>query len=174
MDRLLLSNRNVGVRRRLNAHLLAVTLIACTIQVSAANAIEIGEFPTAPSLNVKTSAQIMAASEAQAAKGPPSTIVIVDNSGTPILVQRMDGAAPASYEVAVGKARAAAAFGRSTRTLEDATNQGRFALLSSGFVVMQGGVPLTIGKTVIGAIGVSGGTKDQDEDVAKAGAALLP
>lgn len=78
---------------------------------------------------------------------------------------------PASAKIARGKAETAAAFWQSTGNLENAANGGRAALLSAGYVVMQGGIPLKINGKVVGAVGVSGGNKDQDDAVAKAGAA---
>ncbi len=85
----------------------------------------------------------------------------------------MDGAFPASAKIAQEKAETAAAFWQSTGNLENAANGDRAALLSSGYVVMQGGIPLKSDGKVVGAIGVSGGNKDQDEAVAKAGVAAF-
>lgn len=138
-----------------------------------AQSIKPSDLPMVHRLNGGAAAKIMDLAEAKAATAAPSAIVIVDTSGSPLLVKRMEGASPSTFEVALGKARTAAAFGRKSATLEDATNGGRSALISSGFVVMQGGVPLTVGADIIGAIGVSGGTKDQDEAAAEAGAAAL-
>jgi glc operon protein GlcG len=106
-------------------------------------------------------------------KGPPSSVFVVDNSGAVIAAERMDGAFPASAKIALGKAETAAAFWQSTGNLENAANGDRAALLSSGYVVMQGGIPLKSDGKVVGAIGVSGGNKDQDEAVAKAGVAAF-
>jgi glc operon protein GlcG len=117
--------------------------------------------------------EVISAALVEAQKGPPSSIFVVDNSGAIVAAERMDGAFPASARIAQGKAETAAAFWQSTGNLENAANGGRAALLSSGYVVMQGGIPLKVGSKVVGAIGVSGGNKDQDEAVAKAGAAAF-
>lgn len=129
--------------------------------------------PTAPVLTAKAAQAIMAAAQTEAAKNAPSSIVIVDVSGAPLLMVRMDGAVPASAKVAAGKAETAAAFRVSTKGLEDGVNGPRPALISSNYLTMQGGIPLLSGGHLVGAIGVSGGTKEQDELAATAGAAVL-
>ncbi|WP_313606948.1 heme-binding protein [Rhizobium sp.] len=124
-------------------------------------------------VDAATARKVISAAIVEAQKGPPSSIFVVDNSGALVAAERMDGAFPASAKIAHGKAETAAAFWQSTGNLENAANGGRAALLSSGYVVMQGGIPLKIDGKVVGAIGVSGGNKDQDEAVAKAGAAAF-
>lgn len=109
------------------------------------------------------------------------TICIVDSGGIPLLVKRLDGAFPASYDIALGKARTAAAFRKETRVLESTMNvtdgNGRTSMLSvgNGYVMMGGGVPienLSTG-TCLGAVGVSGVKPDEDELVARAAASFL-
>ncbi|MEV4610737.1 heme-binding protein [Neorhizobium sp. LMR1-1-1.1] len=143
----------------------ALGLVATlAVQAQAQSAVE---------LDAATARKVISAAEAEAKKGPPSSIFVVDNSGALVAAERMDGAFPASAKIAQGKAETAAAFWQSTGNLENAANGGRAALLSSGYIVMQGGIPLKIDGKVVGAIGVSGGNKDQDEAVAKAGAAAF-
>ena len=98
-------------------------------------------------------------------------IAIVDEGGHPIMVHRIDGTQWSSCDTAVAKARAAVAWKRPTRLLEESVNNGRFAFLSiaQGMAVLQGGVPLEIDGQVIGAIGVSGVKATDDEAVALAG-----
>lgn len=129
--------------------------------------------PSVPVLTLAAAESVMAAAQSEATHNKPSSIVILDLSGSPLLVHRMDGAFPASFKIAQGKAETALAFRSSTKTIEDSVNNGRPAVLSSGYVTMQGGVPLIVNGKVIGAIGVSGGTKDQDEAAATAGADVL-
>jgi glc operon protein GlcG len=128
---------------------------------------------TSAVLDADAARKVISAAVVEAKKGPPSSIFVVDTSGAIVAAERMDGAFPASAKIAQGKAETAAAFWQSTGNLENAANGGRTALLSSGYVVMQGGIPLKIDGKVIGAVGVSGGNKDQDEAVAKAGAAAF-
>ncbi len=139
-------------------------VVTWAVQAQAQSAVE---------LDAATARKVISAAEAESQKGPPSSIFVVDDSGALVAAERMDGAFPASAKIAQGKAETAAAFWQSTGNLESAANGGRAALLSSGYVVMQGGIPLKVDGRVVGAIGVSGGNKDQDEAVAKAGAAAF-
>ncbi len=102
-------------------------------------------------------------------------ISVVDAEGLPILTIRMDNASvPAGVELAPGKARTAALFRRESGALEDAINGARPAAITArGFVLMRGGVPITVNGTIVGAIGVSADTPDHDQQIAKAGAAAL-
>ena len=97
-------------------------------------------------------------------------VAIVDEAGTPLHVMRCNDAQPASYDVAVQKAQVAARFRRTTRAFEDRIlKDGRLNLLSlPGIVAVEGGVPLVAGGTVIGGIGVSGGSSVEDGEVAAA------
>lgn len=102
-------------------------------------------------------------------------IAVVDDGGHAILVARLDGAQWSSIETAVQKARAAVAWKRPTRLLEESVNNGRTAFLSiaQGMAVLQGGVPIEVDGQVIGAIGVSGVKASDDEVVALAGVNAL-
>jgi glc operon protein GlcG len=141
--------------------------LACASQADAQSA------KSTTVLDVATAQKVISAAIVEARKGPSSSVFVVDNSGAVVAAERMDGAFPASAKIAQAKAETAAAFWQSTGNLENAANGGRAALLSSGYVVMQGGIPLKLDGKVVGAIGVSGGNKDQDEAVAKAGAAAF-
>lgn len=117
---------------------------------------------------------------AEAAKlGLKVTIAFTDVGGHPILLQKMDGAMPVAGELAIGKARSATLFARSTSLLEGASNakdgKARTALISSGHVMMEGGLPIIdpAHGAIVGACGVSGATPDQDAAVAKAALAAL-
>jgi glc operon protein GlcG len=121
-------------------------------------------------------ARAMAAAEAEAtANGWAVTICISDAGGIPIMVKRK--AFAASYDIAVGKSRSAALFGKETAGLEAAVNvaegASRTALLSAPFVLMRGGVPFLVNGVVCGAVGVSGVKPEQDEQVARAAVAVL-
>lgn len=103
-------------------------------------------------------------------------VAIVDDAGTPLYVVRANDAQPASYEVAIRKAQAAARFRRPTKGFEDRIlRDGRLNLLSlPGIVAVEGGLPLVVDGVVVGAIGVSGGTGVEDGQVAAAAADALP
>jgi glc operon protein GlcG len=90
-----------------------------------------------------------------------------------LVLHRLDDTQVASVEVGIGKARTAAIFRRPSKDFEDQVRNGRVAALAlPGATPLQGGVPILYEGKVIGAIGVSGNTPQEDEDIAKAGAAV--
>jgi glc operon protein GlcG len=128
--------------------------------------------PTRRTLTLEAARLAMAACEAEAARGGWKVVIaIVDEGGHPLMVHRLDGAQWSSIDTAVGKARAATAWKRPTRLLEESINNGRYAFLSiaQGMALLQGGVPLEADGQVIGAIGVSGVKATDDEVIALAG-----
>ena len=127
-------------------------------------------------LTLEAARLAMAAAEAEAVKGGWKVVIaVVDDGGHPVALARLDGAQISSIDTAVGKARAAVAWKRPTRMLEESVNNGRFAFLSisQGMALLQGGVPIEIDGQVIGAVGVSGVKASDDEVVALAGANAL-
>ena len=120
--------------------------------------------------------KIAAASAAEAKKqNLPVVITIVDSSGTLTYLEKLDGTQIASVEVAIGKARTANNFKRPTKVFEDGVAGGRNVLLSlpEGTLLIEGGAPIVVDNKIIGAIGVSGATSQQDGQVAEAGLASL-
>ncbi len=116
-----------------------------------------------------------AAAAAEARKnGWPVCIAIVDYHGDLVYFERLDNTQLGSVSVALDKARTAAKFKRSTKLLEDAVAGGRNALLRLGDASpIQGGLPIVVDGKFAGAIGVSGVTSQQDEQVASAGLSAL-
>jgi glc operon protein GlcG len=116
---------------------------------------------------------VAAAAEAFARdRGHRVVIAVVDPFGELIALRRTPGAQIASSQVAVDKARTAAIFVRPSRELEEQVASGRLgALALHGASALTGGIPLVAGGEVVGAIGTSGETPDEDEAVSKAGAA---
>ena len=130
--------------------------------------------PSLPSkkvLNLAAARAAMAGAEAEAGRnGWRVVIAIVDDGGHPVLVQRLDGAGVGSVAIAIGKARTAAVFRRPTKAMEDSVNGGRFAFVAAPDVVpLEGGLPILVDGDVVGGIGVSGVTSDQDAAIAQAG-----
>jgi len=119
--------------------------------------------------------QILDAARAEAhANQWAVTIAIVDDGGHPLVLERLDGCAPASAYIATEKARTAALGRRESKNYEDMVNGGRTAFLSAPLLTsLEGAVPLLFDGQVIGAVGVSGVKADQDAQVAKAGANSL-
>jgi glc operon protein GlcG len=132
--------------------------------------------PTRQVLNLEAARIALAASEAEALKnGWRVVIAVVDEGGHPMAMLRLDGAQWSSISTAVEKARAATAWKRPTRLLEESVNNGRTAFLSisQGMAVLQGGVPIEHEGAVLGAVGVSGVKASDDEIVALAGVNAL-
>jgi len=148
--------------------LAVVLMVAATATTSRA------QLPVKPVLTLDVAKKIAAAAEAEAIKrGATVVIAIVDDGGHLILLERLDDTQVASVEVAIGKARTAAIFRRPSKVFEDQIRDGRVAALAlPGATPLQGGIPITHDGKVIGAIGVSGNTPQEDEDIAKAGAAM--
>jgi glc operon protein GlcG len=133
------------------------------------------ELPSKRVLTLEAAKTIAAAAEAEAAKrGATVVIVVVDDGGHVVLLERLNDTQVASVDVGIGKARTAAIFRRPSKVFEDQIREGRVAALAlPGATPLQGGVPLVVAGQVVGAIGVSGNTPQEDEDIAKAGAAAL-
>lgn len=134
------------------------------------------DLPAKKSLTLEAARVAMSACEAQARRGEWKVVIaVVDDGGHTILLQRLDGAQWSSIDTAVGKARAAVAWKRPTRLLEEAVNNGRIAFLSisQGMALLQGGVPVEIDGQVLGAVGVSGVKAADDEVIALAGVNAL-
>jgi uncharacterized protein GlcG (DUF336 family)/mannose-6-phosphate isomerase-like protein (cupin superfamily) len=114
---------------------------------------------------------VLAAAEAFAVeRGYRVVIAVVDPSGELIELRRTPGAQIASSRVAVDKARTAAIFVRPSRVMEQQVTDGRLgALALHGVSALTGGIPLVVDGEVVGAIGTSGETPDEDESVSIAG-----
>ncbi|AWI80523.1 hypothetical protein CEW87_14810 [Parazoarcus communis] len=118
--------------------------------------------------------RIAAAAEAEAvAKGWAVTIAICDAGGHPLWLQRMDGAPLMSTTIAPDKARTCVLTGKPSKVYEDMVNNGRYAALRLPVVPLEGGEPIIVDGTVIGAVGVSGVKAGEDAIVARAGVAAL-
>jgi len=123
--------------------------------------------------------RVVAAGEKEAAnQGQPMNIAVVDAGGVLVTHIRQDGAWIGSVDVAINKAFSARAFDVSTQGLsENAQPGGQFYGIQDSnhgrIMIFAGGVPLMSGDAVVGAVGVSGGTGEQDQAVATAAAAAL-
>jgi len=129
--------------------------------------------PYGAPIGVADAKKAAAAAIAEVAKvgSAPDAIAVVDHGGFLSYFERMDNTQLGSVEIAVEKARSAALFRRPSKVFEDALAGGRTAILAlRGVVPLDGGVPIISGGKLVGAIGASGGTAQQDGQVAKAGA----
>src|SRR4051794_36693256 len=118
--------------------------------------------------------QVIAAAEAYAnERGYRVVIAVVEPSGELIRMSRTEGAQVASSRVALDKARTAAIFVRPSREMEQQVTDGRLgALALHGASCLTGGIPLVVDGEVVGAVGTSGETPDEDESVSIAAAAV--
>ncbi|MBX9964331.1 MAG: heme-binding protein [Burkholderiales bacterium] len=126
-------------------------------------------------LTLEAASKIAAAAEAEAAKNNWNVaIAIVDEGGHLVLLHKRDNTQYGSIDISIQKAQTAAGFKRATKVFEDAIAGGRTAILGIEQVLpLEGGVPLIFNGQIVGAIGVSGVTAQQDGVVAKAGADAL-
>lgn len=150
--------------------ILVVATIALTTVVGTAAA----QLVEKTALTLDGAKKIVAVAEAKAkAEGARVVIAVVDEGGSLLLLERLDDTQVASVNVGIDKARTAAIYRRPSKVFEDQVKNGRVSALAlQGAVALQGGVPIIVNGNVIGAIGVSGETPSQDEDIALAGAAL--
>jgi glc operon protein GlcG len=132
--------------------------------------------PAKKILNLEAARVALEAAEAEAKRNNWRVVIaVVDDGGHTILLVRLDGAQWSSISTAVEKARAAVAWKRPSRLLEESVNGGRtgFLSISQGMALLQGGVPIEVDGTVVGAVGVSGVKASDDELVALAGVNAL-
>jgi uncharacterized protein GlcG (DUF336 family) len=125
---------------------------------------------TRPMLTLDDCRKICDAAEAEARKNKWNVcIAILDDGGHLLHLARMDGATPANAEIAIEKARSAALTRRSTKMWEDRVAGGRLVMLKMPVLPVQGGLPIMVEGTCVGAVGISGVQSHEDEQIAKAG-----
>lgn len=123
--------------------------------------------------------RVIAAAEAKAVEiGQPMNIAVADSGGNLVAHVRMDNAWLGSVDISIKKAWTARAFDITTKDLADNSQSGDqfFGIHASNngkVMIFAGGIPLKKGGKVVGAIGVSGGSGEQDHTVAEAGAAAF-
>lgn len=118
--------------------------------------------------------RIAAAAEAEALRnGWAVTIAVCDAGGHALWLQRLDGAPLSSALIAPEKARTSVMAGKPSKALEDMINGGRYAALAMPVVPLEGGEPIVVNGSVIGAVGVSGVKASDDAQIARAGIAAL-
>lgn len=124
-----------------------------------------------PTLTLDDVRRMAAAAETEAlANAWAVTIAIVDDGGHLLWLQRLDGAAPISAQIAPAKAQTAALGRRESKIYEDMINQGRVSFLSAPGLqgLLEGGVPILLDGQCSGAVGVSGVKSTEDAQIARA------
>jgi len=133
--------------------------------------------PYGLSIDLENAKKVAAPAMAEAKKNNwRMAVAVVDTAGNLIYFEKMDATQAASSNIAIEKARSAATFKRPTKALQDALAAGGDGLRILGLpgaVPVEGGVPLIADGKIVGAIGVSGGTSQQDSQCAQAGANLM-
>jgi len=132
------------------------------------------DVPYGMPISLADATHALQAAQAEAAKhGWPEAIAITDPNGDLIAFAKMDDTQNSSPNIAVRKARSSARFRRETRTFFNGYEAGhtyQATLDPDSVVASPGGFPLVMNGKVVGAIGCSGGSGDQDADICKAGA----
>jgi glc operon protein GlcG len=134
------------------------------------------DIPYGMSIGLEQAKQVLAAAEAEAKKRNwKMNIAVVDTNGEPVMFERMEGAQIASGSISIGKARTAARFRRETRLFYNAYETGHSypGTLDPTLTASPGGFPLVENGKLIGAVGCSGGTGDQDAAICKVGADIV-
>ncbi len=134
-----------------------------------------GQWSEKKTLTLEGAHRVVAGAVAEARKRNTTGVVaVVDDGGNLMAVERLDGTFAAGAPISIGKARTSALFKKPTKVFEDVINKGRTAMTTVDFTPLQGGVPITVDGSIVGAVGVSGASSAQeDEDLALAGAAAL-
>ncbi len=132
-----------------------------------------------PSLTLADAREIIAAGERKAQElGVPYNLAVVDAGGNLIAHARMDGAWLGSIDISIHKAWTACAFEMATEDLAKMAQSGKplFGINSTNHekvVIFAGGMPAKLGDTVVGGVGASGGTVEQDQKVVEAAIGAL-
>jgi glc operon protein GlcG len=126
--------------------------------------------PYGPEITLETAKKVAVAAIAEAVKNKwPVAVAIVNNHGFLVYYERLDDTPTAGPNIAVEKARAAAMFRRPSRVFEDMSKTRVAVLGLPGAMPITGGLPIVVDGKMVGGIGVSGATSEQDEQVAQAG-----
>jgi uncharacterized protein GlcG (DUF336 family) len=131
--------------------------------------------PYGVSISTEVAKKVAAAAIAEATKNNwKDAVAVVDTGGFLVYFERMQDTQTGSVELAIEKARTAALFRRPTKVFEDGVaggGAGLRLLRLTGAIPIEGGVPIVIDGKLVGGVGISGGSGEQDGQAAKAGAA---
>ena len=155
--------------------MLWMTAVFIFLSTVAPSALVAQALPQSPRLTLEAGRRIAAAAQIRAqAMNLRVVVAVLDEGGHPILVERMDGTQTASVEIALAKGRSAAAFKRPTREMASWVAGGEVALMAlPGLLPVEGGIPIIVGGHVVGSVGVSGATAEEDGQIAQAGVAAI-
>ena len=147
--------------------------VAATLLSFAAQA----QTPYGASINIEQARKVIAGATAEARKiNVPMAIAVVDTAGILVALEKMDNTQLASVNVAIDKAVSATTYRRPTKVFQDILaggGAGLRVLHLRGANAVEGGLPIVVDGKIIGAVGLSGGSAEQDGACAKAGADAL-
>jgi glc operon protein GlcG len=170
-----LTNNSGGASMN-NRHFLAFTCPLVLFATLTAGA-QTPTAPYGPPITLEQAKKVLAGAEAEARKNNWNVVIAIqDSGGHLVLLQRLDNTQFGSVQIAQQKAYSAVAFRRPTKVFQDgvaAGGEGLRLLKLEGATPVEGGLPIIVDGKVIGAIGVSGVTSQQDNQIAKAGADAL-
>lgn len=153
--------------------MLSKMIVGC---LALASMLSGAELASKKGMTLAVAKAIAAAAETEAVKNKWNVVIaILDDGGNLVYLQRMDETQVGSVDVAIAKAASAFKFKRPTKAFEEALAGGRTAILAlPGALPVEGGLPILHEGRVIGAIGVSGVTSQQDAQIGQAGINALP
>jgi len=154
---------------------MASITAAATAMSFASARVAASQLADTKALTAEAVKSVLVAAEAKAKQnGWNVSIAVVDPNGDLVGFLKLDGASVGTVQISQGKARTAARFGRPTKVYADRVAKDTLNMLSvEGLYTIQGGMPIIIDGRVIGAVGASGVTSAQDEEVAIAGIAAI-
>ena len=151
--------------------------LAFVLSLFALGAFAQGPLPYGAPISLENAKKVAAATAAEARKnGWFMGIAITDPNGDLIYFERMDNTQIGSINIALGKAKTAAKFKRPSKVFQDLLAKGdnfTYLLGLEGAMPVQGGLPIVMDGKIVGAVGVSGATGDQDSQCATAGLEAL-
>jgi glc operon protein GlcG len=160
--------------------MVVVTLLLCATLPAGAQqpvAPPPPQIPYGAPISLDQAKKVMAGAEAEAAKNKWNMVIaVLDSGGHLVMLERMDGTQLGSIDAAKDKAYSAVLYRRPTKVFQDLVGQGgpNLRLLRlAGASPLEGGIPIVVDGKIVGAIGVSGASSEQDAQVAKAGADTL-
>ena len=156
----------------MNARTMAFRAAALAVFATGAAHAQVPQY--GPNVTLEQARKAVAAADAEARKNAwPVAITVVDTAGQLVLFQRHDNTQTASVMVSQDKATTAAMYRRPTKVFQDVIAKGEVGLRTltlRGATAVEGGLPIVVDGKIIGGLGVSGVTSEQDGMVAKAGA----
>lgn len=157
-----------------NMYFQLMRVLAVGFLLTAFSPVSRAQLQTKKALTLEAAKKIAAAAEQHARKNNwPVAITILDDGGQLLYFQKMDGVQIASIEVSSRKAECALKFRRPSKAFAERAVKEPYVIAMPGAFPVEGGLPLMVGTEVIGSIGVSGATSEQDGMIAKAGTEVL-